>query len=144
MSMSNNPPNPVNPQNPVILSIDQITEKIIGAAYRVYNTLGAGFKEKIYQRAMVVALKQLGLAVEEEYPLNITFDDQIIGKHRADLFVQNCVMVELKAILELEKANEVQLVNYLCATKIEIGLLINFGQSVQVKRKYRTYKPKTG
>ncbi len=120
-------------------SINHITEKIIGAAYRVHNALGAGFKEKIYQRAMVVALQKLGLTVEEEYPLNIVFDEQTIGKHRADLFVQNCVMVELKAILAIGQADEVQLVNYLNATKIDDGLLINFGQSVQIKRKYRVY-----
>jgi GxxExxY protein len=124
-------------------SINQLTEKIIGAAFRVHNTLGSGFKEKIYQRAMVVALKKLGLSVEEEFPLSISFDNEIIGTHRADLFVEKIVLVELKAILELGQADEVQLVNYLSATKIDNGLLINFGQSVQVKRKYRVYK-KTG
>lgn len=124
--------------------INQITEKIIGAAFRVHNTLGSGFKEKIYQRAMVVALKKLGLSVEEEFPLSISFDNEIIGKHRADLFVESKIMVELKAILELSQADEVQLVNYLSATKVDDGLLINFGQSVQVKRKYRIYKKQTG
>jgi GxxExxY protein len=122
---------------------NKITEKIIGAAYHVHNTLGAGFKEKVYQRAMVVALEKLNLSVQEEYPFDIIYEKQIIGKHRADIFVENKVMVELKAILEISTADEVQLVNYLNATLVDDGLLINFGQSVQVKRKYRVYR-KTG
>lgn len=121
---------------------DKLTEKIIGAAYRVHNALGFGFREKIYQRAMVVALRKLGLEVEEEFPLAIFFDGEKIGRHRADLFVEQKVLVELKAILSLSKGDEVQLVNYLKATGTENGLLINFGQSVQVRRKYKDYRPR--
>lgn len=121
---------------------DKLTEKIIGAAYRVHNNLGFGFREKIYQRAMVVALRKMGLEVEEEYPLAIFFDGEKIGRHRADLYVGQKVLVELKAILSLSKGDEVQLVNYLKATGIETGLLINFGQSVQIRRKYKNYRPR--
>jgi len=113
---------------------DKLTEKIIGAAFKVHNALGFGFREKIYQRAMLVELKKLGLQVREEFPLKIFYYDNVVGKHRADLYVED-VLVELKTLLQLSKADEVQLVNYLTATKIDIGLLINFGQSVQVKRK---------
>jgi len=122
---------------------DKLTEKIIGAAFKVHNTLGFGFREKIYQRAMIVELRKMGLKVEEEFPLKIFYFNDVIGNHRADLFVEN-ILVELKTLLQLSKADEVQLVNYLTATKIDIGLLINFGQSVQVKRKFREYKKRTG
>ena len=120
---------------------DKLTEKIIGAAYRVHNELGFGFREKIYQRAMVIALRKLGLEVEEEHPLVIFFDGERIGRDRADLYVEQKVLVELKAILSISKGDEVQLVNYLKATGIETGLLINFGQSVEVRRKYKDYRP---
>ena len=118
---------------------DKLTEKIIGAAFKVHNVLGSGFKEKIYQRAMVIELRKMGLKVESEFPLKIFYFDDVIGKHRADLYVES-ILVELKAILQLSKGDEVQLVNYLSATKIDIGLLINFGSSVQIKRKYRIHK----
>ena len=125
-----------------ILSTDKLTEQIIGAAFKVQNTLGFGFRERIYQRAMIVELESMGLKVAEEVHLVIYYAGKIIGKHRADLLVENQVLVELKSLLELSKADEVQLVNYLKATGTEIGLLINFGQTVQVKRKYLTYTPK--
>ncbi len=120
---------------------DKLTEKIIGAAYQVHNTLGFGFREKIYQRAMVIALGKMGLEVEEEYPMSIFFEGEKIGRHRADLYVEQKVLVELKAILSLSKGDEVQLVNYLKATGTKTGLLVNFGQSVQIRRKYKDYRP---
>ncbi len=119
---------------------DKLTEKIIGAAFKVHNELGFGFREKVYQRALLYEIRKLGFEVEEEYWLDIYYDGKVIAKHRADLFVENKLLVELKSLLDLSKADEVQLVNYLNAAKVEIGLLINFGQSVQVKRKYRFYK----
>lgn len=122
------------------MKIDQLTQIVIGAAYKVHNTLGFGFREKVYQRAMLVELERQGLSTIEEYPMTVYYEGVKIGTHRADLLVDKRLIVELKAILETSKADEIQLVNYLTATGIDIGLLINFGQSVSVKRKYRKYK----
>jgi len=119
---------------------DKLTEKIIGAAFKVHNALGFGFREKVYQRALLYELKKMGLNAVEEFHLNIYYDGKIISKHRADIYVEEKILLELKTLLTLSKGDEVQLVNYLTATNVEIGLLINFGQSVQIKRKYKTYK----
>ena len=125
------------------MKYEKITGDIIGAAFRVHNKLGFGFKEKIYQRAIRVELERLGYQVEEELYLNIYYDENtILGKGRADLFVNKTIIVELKTQKELTKSDEIQLVNYLNAMKVEVGLLINFGQTVTVKRKYRVYRPK--
>lgn len=123
------------------MKFEKITGDIIGCAFKVQNKLGYGFKEKIYQRALAKELRKLGYEVEEELYLNIYYDDEILGKGRADLFVAKKILVELKTLKELSKADEIQLVNYLNATRVEIGLLINFGQSVTIKRKFRDYKP---
>ncbi len=122
------------------MKYEKMTGDIIGAAFKVHNKLGYGFKEKHYQRAMIIELEKLGYHVEEELYLNIYYDDKVIGKDRADLFVNKTILVELKTLKELAKNDEIQLVNYLNATRVEIGLLINFGQSVTVKRKFRDYK----
>lgn len=122
------------------MKYEKITGDIIGAAFKVHNKLGYGFKEKHYQRAMIIELEKLEYKVEEELYLNIYYDDKVIGKDRADLFVNKTILVELKTLKELSKSDEIQLVNYLNATRVEIGLLINFGQSVTVKRKFRDYK----
>ncbi len=123
------------------MKFEKITGDIIGCAFKVHNKLGYGFKEKIYQRALAIELRKLGYKVDEEYYLNIYYDDEILGKGRADLFVNKKILVELKTLKELSKADEIQLVNYLNATRVEIGLLINFGQTVTIKRKFRDYKP---
>jgi GxxExxY protein len=116
----------------------EITHKIIGAAYQVYNQLGFGFLESVYHKAMLIEISKDNLKVESEKPLNVFYDDQVVGEFNADLFVENTVVVELKSVQNLVKDHEVQLVNYLNALRKEIGLLINFGPSgVEVKRKYR-------
>ena len=111
-----------------------ITGKIIKAAYNVHNELGAGFLEKIYRRAMMIELKSMGLAAEEEKALAIRFKGQKIGDHYVDIMVENKVVVELKAVEALEASNEAQLLNYLKAMEVSVGLLINFGSSVTIKR----------
>jgi GxxExxY protein len=111
-----------------------LTSKIIKAAYNVHNELGSGFLEKIYHRAMVLELAAMGLTAEAEKALAIHFKGQKIGDHFVDILVENTVVVELKAIVALEVSNEAQLLNYLKATEIEVGLLINFGSSVTIKR----------
>ncbi|HEY2972447.1 MAG TPA: GxxExxY protein [Pyrinomonadaceae bacterium] len=122
---------------------DDVTEKIIGCAYTVHNKLGPGFLEKVYENALRIELEKLGLRVKQQEPINVTYDGQVVGEYYADLWVNDRVVIELKAAQMLVKQHEVQLVNYLTATNIDCGLLLNFGPSVQVKRKFREYKPKT-
>ena len=120
---------------------DAITEIIIGCAYEVHNRLGSGFLEKVYENAMRIELEKKGLKTLQQEPITVWYEGQIVGDYQADLWVEDRIIVELKAILSLHKDHELQLVNYLTATKVDSGLLINFGPSVQVKRKYREYKP---
>jgi len=117
-----------------------LTKKIIGCAFTVYNTLGAGFLEKVYEQALILELKASGLSVRSQEPLSVKYRDQIVGEYFADLIVEDKVICELKAVDVLKKTHEVQLVNYLVATGIDVGVLINFGDSVTVRRKYREYK----
>jgi len=112
-----------------------ITEKIIGAAYKVHNTLGSGFLEKVYQNSLAIELQSLGFIVEVEKPIKVYYFGDVVGNYIADITVDDKAIIEIKAIKELSDIHEVQLVNYLKATGIEVGLLINFGTSVQVKRR---------
>ena len=117
---------------------EDITHKIIGAAYEVYNQLGFGFLESVYKKAIIVELTKNTLNVQEEKPPSVYYDGQIVGDFYVDLLVEEAVIVELKSVQNLTKEHEVQLVNYLNGLKKEIGLLINFGPSgIEVKRKYR-------
>lgn len=113
----------------------EITEKIIGEAYKVYNALGYGFLEKVYVRALTKKLKEAGLSVENECPIKVYFEDEIVGDYCADIIVEKKVIVEVKAIESLSSIHETQLVNYLKATKTEVGLLLNFGKKLEFKRK---------
>ena len=120
------------------LRYEEITHKIIGAAYNVYNQLGFGFLESIYKRAMIIELGKAILKFEVEKPLKVYYDNQVVGDFFIDLYVEDLVIVELKSVQNLVKEHEVQLVNYLNGLKKDIGLLINFGASgVEVKRKFR-------
>ena len=105
----------------------EITEKIIGAALRVHNTLGCGFQEVIYQRALELELRFLALNFVREFEMPIFYLDQQIGTRRVDFFVENKISVELKALTKLEDVHLAQAINYLEAYNLEIGLLINFG-----------------
>jgi GxxExxY protein len=120
------------------MEYEDITHKIIGAAYTVFNQLGFGFLESVYRKSMVVELTKSSLKVEEEKPLTVYYDDKIVGDFKADLFVAETIVVELKSVQSMVKEHEAQLVNYLNVLKKEIGLLINFGPSgVEIRRKYR-------
>lgn len=113
----------------------ELTEKIIGCAMTVHNTLGNGFQEVIYQRALAIELSKAGLAYSRELDMIIYYDGIEIGTRRVDFFVESTIMVELKAITSLEEVHLAQAMNYLEAYKMEIGLLINFGsKSLQFKR----------
>jgi GxxExxY protein len=117
---------------------DDITHKIIGSAYKVYNQLGFGFLESVYKKAMIIELSKSGLKTEAEKALKVYYDDIIVGDFYADLYVADEIVVELKSARQIVPEHEVQLVNYLNGMRKEIGLLINFGpKSVEIKRKFR-------
>jgi len=112
----------------------ELTEQIIGIFYDVYNELGFGFLEKVYEEAMAVAFKERGINFQQQVPIPIWFHGQIIGSYDADLVVNRVVLLELKACRTLDPAHEGQLLHYLRSTEIEVGLLLNFGPRPQVKR----------
>ncbi len=118
----------------------ELTQKIIAAFFRVYNTLGYGFLEKVYENAMVLELRSKGLDVKVQHPITVMYQGAQVGSYYADLVVEDQVIVELKAAEEICEEHEFQLVNYLKATNKEIGLLLNFGVSPRVKRKIYTRK----
>ena len=124
------------------MEYQEITRKIIGAAYQVFNTLGFGFLESVYKKAMMIELAKKDVKVEQEKALNVYYDEQVVGNFYVDIVVEDEIIVELKSVQNLAKEHEVQVVNYLAGLKKEIGLLINFGPSgVEVKRKYRKPLP---
>ncbi len=114
---------------------EELTEKIIQAFYKVYNTLGFGFLERVYLNAMFIELTTMGLKVDKEKKILVYYFGQVVGDYNADLIVEDIIAVELKAIEVLVQENEQQLINYLKATNIEVGLLLNFGRKPQIKRK---------
>lgn len=115
-----------------------ITDLIIKAFYNVYNKLGYGFLEKVYENGMMIELKRLGLNAEKQKQLKVFYDDFEIGEYFADIIVNDCVIVELKAADAICPEHEAQLVNYLKATEIEVGLLLNFGKEPKFKRRVLT------
>jgi len=117
-----------------------ITREIIAAAYRVHKELGHGFLEKVYKNALAIELGQSGLNCAVEVPLKVSYRGQLVGEYCADIIVDNKIIIEAKAVSKLDSAHEVQLVNYLKATGKQIGLLINFGQTVEVKRRIFGYE----
>jgi len=104
-----------------------ITEKIIGCAYTVSNTLGVGFLEKVYEKALMIELCKHGLLVESQKPLLVHYDNQIVGEYFVDLWVESAIIVELKAVKSIDPVHQAQLLNYLKASRVETGLLLNFG-----------------
>lgn len=112
-----------------------ITEKIIKAYYNVYNELGYGFLEKVYENALMIELKSLWLNCEKQKSITVSFKGYNVGEYFADIIVENKVIIELKAAEGLIEEHEAQLLNYLRATEIEVGLLLNFGKKPQFKRK---------
>lgn len=116
-------------------SINKITEKITGCSYTVSNALGCGFLEKVYENALAHELKKAGFKVLQQYEIIVFYDDIEVGKYIADLFVEDCVIVQVKAIGSLDESQIAQCLNYLKATKLKVGLLINFGKPrIQIKR----------
>jgi GxxExxY protein len=104
--------------------------------------LGSGFLEKVYENALRIEMEKQGLKVTQQQPIAVRYEGQIVGEYFADLAVQDRVIVEAKAMDAITKAHEIQLVNYLVATGMDVGLLINFGPRIQIKRKHREYVPR--
>ena len=112
-----------------------VTGKVIQAFFTVYNGLGYGFSEKVYENSLVLELTKLGLQVEPQKRIAVYYDGEVVGEYFADIVVEDVVIVELKAARQLLRDHEAQLLNYLKATTIEVGLLLNFGPKAEFKRK---------
>jgi len=113
----------------------ELSEKIISAAFNVHKELGQGFLEKVYKNALAIELEEMGIKCQLKVPLTVKYHNRVVGEYYADIVVEDKIVLELKAASELNQSHEVQLVNYLKAIEINVGLLINFGKSVKVKRR---------
>ena len=115
-----------------------VSEKIISCAFRVYNNLGFGFLETVYENCMQIELTKAGLLCEKQKKIRVFYDNKVVGDFTADLIIDETIIVELKSVRKIAKAHEVQLVNYLVATGKPVGLLINFAENnVEIRRKVR-------
>ena len=124
------------------MKYEELTHKIIGCAMKVHSTLGNGFQEVIYQRALAIEMEKQGLGFQREMEMNIFYDGIDIGTRRVDFFVEDFVMVELKAIIKLEEVHLAQAMNYCQAYNLPVGLLLNFGaKSLEFKRVYNINHP---
>lgn len=112
----------------------EVTEKILSGFYTVYNTLGTGFLESVYENSLMIELKDNGLKVQNQIPLPVYYRDQVVGEFKADILVNDAVLLELKAVKHIEDVHKAQLINYLKATGLEIGLILNFGNKPDFKR----------
>ena len=127
------------------LKHESITGTVIGCAFEVINELGAGFLESVYEKALLLALRQKGLSATDQYPAKVMFRGECVGDFYADIFVEGKVIVELKAVKSIAPEHQAQIINYLNATGIEVGLLINFGNPrLEYKRFTRSKDYKHG
>lgn len=127
-----------------MLDMEQITHRIIGMAMEIHRTMGCGYVESVYHNAMIVEFSSAGIPYESKKKLDVFYKGVLVGQFEADLviIVNKMLIIELKAVDRLLKVHETQLVNYLTATGIEDGLLLNFGStSLEMKRKFKTYRP---
>ncbi len=123
------------------METEELIKAIIQCAYNVRIHLTAGFLESVYQKALMIELQEKGIHAEAEKPIDVYYKDKIVGDFRADIIAEGIIIIELKAVQQLMPIHETQLVNYLTATHIDHGLLINFGsERIQIKRKFREYK----
>ena len=122
------------------LKHSDITGSIIKSFYKVYNSLGYGFLEKVYENALLIELLELGLKVEQQIGIHVFYRNQLVGEYFTDLVVEDVVIVELKTAVSISNAHEAQLINYLRATKFEVDLILNFGQTAEYKRKIIRYR----
>src|SRR5262245_33020471 len=115
-----------------------VSEQIIKSYYHVYNTLGYGFLEKVYENSLCIALRGAGLRVEQQVPITVRFEGEVVGEYFADLLVAGVIIIELKAAKTIGPEHETQLINYLRATGHSVGLLLNFGPKAEFRRKVFT------
>ena len=120
----------------IALEHSKLTEKIIGVFYDVYNHFGPGFLESVYQRSMQIALQEIGIKAEIEVPIPVNFRGQSVGEFRADLMVEDLVLLELKVARAIDPSHEAQVIHYLRSTPLEVALLFNFGAKAEFKRFY--------
>lgn len=128
-------------ENSFSMKHKSLTGQIIDSFYKVYNKLGYGFLEKVYENALQIELHQRNFQCYSQHPIKVYYDEKVIGEYFADLIVEEIVIVELKSSKNLSEADEYQLINYLKATNIEVGLLLNFGKKPQFRRKIFTNNP---
>jgi len=120
------------------MEYEELTKRIIAAAYRVYNKMGFGFLESVYEKCLLIELRKDGLRAESQRPVIVKYENEVVGEFKADILVEDTIILELKSIRQITQAHEVQLVNYLVATDKPVGLILNFGeQKVEVKRKVK-------
>jgi len=118
----------------------ELTEKIIGCAYRVYNRMGYGFLESVYEKCLLIELIKAGLSAVSQKSITVFYDNKVVGEFVADIIVEDTIILELKSVRQIIQAHEIQLVNYLVATEKPVGLIINFGErKVEIKRKVRDF-----
>ena len=125
------------------MEIDNLTHKVIGCAYHVHNVLGPGFLEKVYENALKLELIKLGINVRQQGKLPVWYEGHQVGVYFPDLWIEERLIIEIKAAFTLAPEHEMKLIHYLAATGIDNGLLINFGKTVQIRRKFREYKPRS-
>jgi GxxExxY protein len=123
---------------------ESLTDRIIGCYFDVYNELGYGFLEKVYEMSMLVHLTECGLSAVRQFPISVRYHGQPVGNYSADLLVDKKVIIEIKAVERLAVEHEFQLINYLRATDVEVGLLLNFGPRPDVRRKVFANERKPG
>lgn len=114
--------------------LNAISQQVIGCAFRVHNTLGCGFAEKVYENALAHELRKAGLHVQSQEKIDVAYDGVLVGEYFADLIVEGIVLVEIKAVRNFDEAHTAQCLNYLAATKIPLCLLLNFGRKVEIRR----------
>ena len=120
------------------MKYQDLTESIIGCAYRVHNKMGFGFLESVYEKCLMIELKRAGLQAEAQPSITVYYEAEVVGEFVADVIVEDEIILELKSVRRVVKAHEVQLVNYLTATRKDVGLIINFAErKVEIKRKVR-------
>ncbi len=126
---------------PCDMDTETIINTIIQCIYNVRGSLKEGFLESVYQKALLIELRSAGLDAVSEMPIKVYYRNELVGDFKADITIDNSVIIELKAVEILHKSHEAQLVNYLTATGIDNGILVNFGENFKIKRKYRVYRP---
>jgi len=118
-----------------MLKHEELTDAVLKAFYKVYNTLGYGFLEKVYENALVVELRKQGLTIEQQVPITVYYEGVVVGEYFADMLVDGKVIVEMKSAEALAGGHEAQLLNYLRGTEIEVGMVLNFGPKPEFRRK---------